>query len=328
MPDLDIAKFDPTAAELRKLADVARAVVVTDPTDKAQIEAVSEARKGLKQARVRITNRGKELRADAIKFQKDVIAKEQELVAIIEPEEERLSQIEKEIELAAEKERNKLLLPARVARLTALDPELKFDDDALNAMDIKQFEEFFTKQQQLKNERDAAKLKEAQDKVDAEAKRQADEKAAREREDQARADERDRIAREDAARIKKIEDDAKAEAERVATKAKADADKIVADAKAKADAEAKIAREKLEAEEQVRKEAADKKAAEEAEATAKLVREAEEKAAIEAAEKYQKFLTDNGVTKVNAAEFEQRHVGNTVQLWRKVAVYTQTFKVK
>lgn len=248
MPDLDIQKFDPTAAELQKLADAARAVVVTDFTDKAQLEAVSEARKGLKQARVRITNRGKELRADAIKFQKDVIAKEQELVAIIEPEEERLSQIEKDIELAQEKERNKLLLPARLARLTALDPELKFDDDALNAMSIPQFEEFFTKQQQLKNERVAAKLAEDQAKVDAEAKRQADEKAAREREERARADERDRIAREERERIKKIEDDAKAEADRIVREAKEKADaeeKARADeAKKKADAEARAKAEK------------------------------------------------------------------------------------
>ena len=292
MPDLDIAKFDPTAAELQKLADAARAVVVTDPTDKTQIEAVSEARKGLKQARVRITNRGKELRADAIKFQKDVIAKEQELVAIIEPEEERLSQIEKEIELAAEKERNKLLLPARVARLTTLDPELKFDDDALNAMDIKQFEEFFTKQQQLKNERVATKLAADQAKVDAEAKRQADEKEAREREERARADERDRIAREDAARIKKIEDDAKAEA-----------DKIIADAKAKADAE-----------EKARADEAKKKA--DAEAREKAAKEKQEREI-----EYQTWF--NGLTKDKDATYmTERKDDGTVLLYKLLGTFT------
>lgn len=303
MPDLDIQKFDPTAAELQKLADAARAVVVTDFTDKAQLEAVSDARKSLKQARVRITKRGKELREDAIKFQKEVIAKENELVAIIEPEEERLSQIEKDIELAQEKERNKLLLPARVARLTALDPELKFDDDALNAMSIPQFEEFFTKQQQLKNDRVAAKLAEEQAKVDAEAKRQADEKAAREREEKARADERDRIAREDAARIKKIEDDAKAEAERVAAKAKADADKILADAKAKADAE-----------EKARAEEARKKA--EKEAREKAEREKQEREI-----EYQTWF--NGLTTDKDATYlTERKSDGTVYLYKLLGTFT------
>ena len=227
METLDIKKFDPTVEELNKLATEARAVTLTDVNDKQQRVKVADTRKALKAVRVRITKTGKEMRDGAIRFQKEVIAKEKELVAIIEPEELRLDAIEKEIERAEEAEKMKLLLPVRKQRITSLLHFEAISDDELCSMDIPQFEAYFVKLQQASNDIEAKKLADAREKVDAEAKRLADEKTAREREENARREERERIERE--AREKKEREDreAKEKADReAAAKAKAEADAL------------------------------------------------------------------------------------------------------
>lgn len=198
METLDITKFDPTVEALQKIAEDARAVVVTDYTDKAQLELVATTRKTLKAARVKITNTGKSLREGAVKFQKDVIAKEKELVAIIEPEEDRLSEIEAEIERTQFVASMKLLLPVRRARMESIGYKEPVSDDELNAMSIDDFEAAFVRYGQHVNKLAADKIAADRAKVDADQKKLDDEKAAREREDKAREDERKRIADEQA----------------------------------------------------------------------------------------------------------------------------------
>lgn len=202
METLDIQKFDPTVEELQKIAAAARAVVITDVTDKDQLELVATTRKTLKAARVKITNTGKALREGAVKFQKDVIAKEKELVAIIEPEEDRLSEIEAEIERAQFVASMKLLLPVRRARMEAIGYKEPVSDDELNAMDIAQFESAFVGYQQHVNKIASDLLAVDRAKVAADQKKLDDERLAREREDRAREDERKRIEGEQARKDK------------------------------------------------------------------------------------------------------------------------------
>ncbi len=105
---LSLAEFVPAKADLISLVEQAK------KTDMANPEAVHEVRILLRDARVNVTKRGKELREGALKFQKDVIAKEKELVAIIEPEEQRLKTADEEFKLKAEMEKRRDELPSRV----------------------------------------------------------------------------------------------------------------------------------------------------------------------------------------------------------------------
>jgi hypothetical protein len=73
--------------------------------DKVGFKAVREARLTLKDARVQIQKDGKSLRENAIKFQKAVIEKENQLIGIIEPIEKELLQEEETYNNLVEQER-------------------------------------------------------------------------------------------------------------------------------------------------------------------------------------------------------------------------------
>lgn len=87
--ELNIEQFDPTLADLQKIVALTKNVTVTDFKDKAQLELVHQNRIALRDVRVKITKKGKELREEATKFAKDVITHEKELIAVLEPEESR-----------------------------------------------------------------------------------------------------------------------------------------------------------------------------------------------------------------------------------------------
>ena len=91
-PGLSLEKFNPTKAEVSLFVEDCKGLMALELNGKEHFEIVNTARKGLKAKRVEIQKTGKELRADAIGFQKKVIELEKELVAIIEPVEEGLKE--------------------------------------------------------------------------------------------------------------------------------------------------------------------------------------------------------------------------------------------
>lgn len=131
-----IIKFDPTIEALHAIVAQTKDIKATDLEDKAQLEIVKRNRIDIGKARIAIEKKGKELRADALKFQKDVIAKEKELLEIINPEEDRLKQIEKDAEALALKKERLAKLPERNARLKALGIEIS-EEDMLSLDDLK-----------------------------------------------------------------------------------------------------------------------------------------------------------------------------------------------
>lgn len=283
---LDIEKFNPTVAELTALVEVTKKIKAKDLTDKKQLEVVKRARIDLKNARIRIEKAGKELRADAVKFQKAVIAKEDELVGIIGPEEERLKSIEAEAEQLAIMQVRQAQLPERKERLMKVGiADEPVGDEFLLAMDSVQFETYYNEQVATKNEKDRQELQRQQDEENAKRKAENDAKDAelrareakiaedqRKLDEEARAQEREARAREDERmRLQREEDERKGREARA-------------------------------------KEESDRK-------------EAEDKAKLERAKKYQKFLADNGYTKENDGEFKQENTGSEVVLWKKVAVF-------
>lgn len=114
---LSIEQFNPTVAELKSLAASSKELAVTDFTDKNQLEAVKTKRIEMRDVRILIEKTGKAMRDDAVKFQKEVIAKENELVAIIEPEELRLKGLEEEAKNYLIKQERLRKQPERLQKL-------------------------------------------------------------------------------------------------------------------------------------------------------------------------------------------------------------------
>lgn len=274
---LSLEEFNPKVAELNELVAKTKNITASDLTDTKQIALVRESRLALKAERVKIEKTGKRLREGAISFQKAVIAHEKGLIAIIEPEEERLEAIETEAKQIALKEERKASLPERRQRLQEVAdgaPEGIYmpSDDELLEMNGIQFETFYNAKVAEKNQQ----ISEA----NARAQREADERAEQERKDaQAKIDaelaEKQRIADAEIAEKKRKADEeqAKIDAENARIKAEQDA----------RDAELKAEAERIEAEKQrIEQERIDRENAEKAEADRKAKEEADEIARVDA----------------------------------------------
>jgi hypothetical protein len=96
--ETELKKFETeheiTETSLIALAAKYRDLKVNGVDDKEGLKSVESARKELKNQRVKIEKASKGMRDSATKFQKAVIAREKDFVAIIEPEENRLEGIE------------------------------------------------------------------------------------------------------------------------------------------------------------------------------------------------------------------------------------------
>jgi hypothetical protein len=102
----DLEILDVREQGLKKLANDYTGLKINGIDDRDGFRKVSEARKILKSERVQIEKDAKELRESAFRFQKTVIAREKELIAIIEPTEDAL--YAEEVKIEREKERLKL----------------------------------------------------------------------------------------------------------------------------------------------------------------------------------------------------------------------------
>lgn len=264
MDTTNIEKFDPTTQELTKMVATSKSITeLSDPL------VIRDMRLSLKNARVSITKKGKELREEAIAFQKAVIGKEKELIGIIEPEEDRLAGIEELAKTRKEREERVNLLPMRRMRITELGITREATDEELCEMDTVSFQEWTNtvvaeqnEAKRLELEAKEREIKEAEDRI-------AREKETKEREEKAREDEK-RLAEERAK-----------EALIKAEKDKQEAIEAVRREEAQKAADAEKKRLTLIEEEKMKNAAETKRIADE---TAKR----------EADEKYRKWLADNG----------------------------------
>lgn len=297
MQTLDIEQFNPTMAELTTLAAQYQTLTIQGIDDKEGYERVHKARMVLRDTRTNLQKTGKMLRADALKFQKAVIEKEKELIALIEPTENKLEKIQDEIDEQKERAKRVGDLPRRREKIKEID--LVMTDDELLAMDSHGFDSFMfsrrneyldMKEQKMKEEA-AAKLKQEQEEQN---KKMAEELA------------KVRIEQERQAK-KAAEDQAKLNAEK---------DKIEAEKKKLDEERAAIEREK---QRQIDIENAKKEAEErlKQEAELKAKQEEEEKKKIEKKKKYQDWLTTNGYQE--NGEFQVTGNNGEFTLWRKVS---------
>lgn len=212
---------------------------------------------------------------------KQLITKEREIIAKVEPVKELLGSMKKEIDDEKLKAKIAASLPARKALLEGI--ELVVSDEELLLMTDDKFSKFFTDKKGEYLEAKEAKLKEAEEKL-AEEKRQA----------------------EDAKRIEKEKQEAVEQALKdAADKAKKEKQDLI-DAQAKKEKDAEDARIKQEQDE------ADAKAQ-------KILADAAEKKAREANEKYQKFLEDCGYNEETKADFKIfKSESGEISLYKKV----------
>lgn len=310
MDEKELEKFDPTVADLKAMVEKTKDIVATDLEDPKQMSVVRESRIALKNARVRIEKTGKGLREDAVKFQKAVIEKEKSLIAIIEPEEDRLSAIEEEAKVLALKKARLANLPTLKQRISeaGLETFTTHNDDELLAMDSNAFEAYFNTLVAAKNESDRI----ANEIIQAKEKERLDEERRIEDEKRAEEDRKQREERE------KIEADKKAiEDEKLRIAHQKEVKE--AEERAKAETEARMKKEASDLEakkEQERKDeiARQEKAAKEAEEARKAEQEALEKKAA-----YKKFLADNGVNEATKSEFKIENTDEGYTIYKKVA---------
>lgn len=227
---MEIIQFDPTAASLQSIIAETAKISANDLSDKKQLELVKKTRIQLRDARITIEKQGKSMREDALKYQKDVITREKELIAIIEPEEQRLKDIELEAERIKERAIRQTALPIRHAQLKEIGDGIKSNDEELLEMDAEQFAEYM-------NGRKLAKFEIDRIARETEERKIAHERDIEEAKKRAVEQERDRAARENADKKKRAEatakkaiEDAKVEAARIEQAAK---DKVIREEKEK-----------------------------------------------------------------------------------------------
>lgn len=248
--------FEQTVAYLTELVAKSKDFVVTDFTDKAQLETLKRYRIDLRKVEIAVEDRGKDMRDIFTKVNKGIFAKQRELTGITSPEIARLAAMEEQAQAAVLRQERLERLPARKERLDALSDGVEAIDDELMEMDSNQFEAYYNKRVADKLEAERLRQEAARKEADAKAaeeRRKLDEaadaarKAEQERIDKANRELAEAQAKVDAERKElerqKNEADQK-EKDRIAAqeaaRAKAEQDKLASEAKAEADKEAAI----------------------------------------------------------------------------------------
>lgn len=163
----ELKKFDVVEANLIALADAGKGLKIANIEDKPGIEAVRKARIAIKNERVRIEKKGKELRDEANKFNKAVLAKEKEYLAIIVPVENELQNEENKIEQEKQRLENE-----------RKQTEQKKIQDRISAMATIGYVIDYNRAASLSDVDFALELNDATSQYDIEQKRIADEREA------------------------------------------------------------------------------------------------------------------------------------------------------
>ena len=280
--------FSTTADKLKELA--AKSTSITEVTNRAGRDQAHRAAMDLRDARLAIQRTGKDAREDARKYADAVVAAEKELVALVEPEEERLKGLrdawdearaaERAEEERKERERIQVMIDA-IAAINATPnrlfgasvDELTAAIDTLAARDMSDFDDVYLPNAQKAQADTIATLKDARenrqaldDEASAIAAAHEQQRIEREAEEARLAAERAKLEAEQAAAR-----EAQAKADEEARLAREEADRVAAEERARQQAELDAQREALEAQQRA---LAEQQAAEEAE----RARQAEEAA--------------------------------------------------
>lgn len=242
-----LESFEQRKQTLQELAEQAKAY--TEITDKKSFESVSAFRKSLKSERKKIEKEGKAMRDILTPVSRAISAKETELIAIIDPQEERLQNLEKAYEaeqlaIKAEKERKeKERIQSMIDQLHQYGAAIDYivliglTDEQFNERLEQAKKDYEAEQARLAEEKkkeeeriaeEKRKAKEQQEKEAQELAKQQAELEKQKAEQKAEQERQEANARELARQRKEIED-AKAELEAKAKRAaKAEQERLAA----------------------------------------------------------------------------------------------------
>lgn len=241
----EIEEFSPMVADIKTVVEYSKGITISDFTNKAQIKLVTEQRKKLRDIRTSITKQGKVFRQKAVDFNKAVLSKEKELIALVEPEEDRLKALEEKAEQEKLKADRVELLPKRYEKLATIGDDEAITDNELLSMDSATFDAYYNKRVSAKNnaeraaldaerkkyEDELAEFRRKEDALALEAKRVADQKEWEARQEEKRKHdeenaERERKLKEEVAEKEKKEAEARRVADDAEKKAKLETDKL------------------------------------------------------------------------------------------------------
>ena len=164
------AIIDPRKDALQAIADEV-AQIEADPKkmDKETLEVINVTKRKLVKARTALNKQFKELREPAQNFAKKVREYEKELIAIIEPQELRMKEIEKAAKTFALHEERKKTLPEFIDKLNSIDPNqpARWDENFLLDLDPNQRDAFYNKKlsEKLEADREVLRKKERESEI-------------------------------------------------------------------------------------------------------------------------------------------------------------------
>lgn len=307
----ELQKFNVTDAAISELSSKYMGLKIDGIDDKKGAKAVHEALMDVKGRRVAVQKIGKELRADAIKYQNAVIAEEKRIIALLEPIEDHLTEEEEAVknEIARIKAEEEAKASAKIqARIDCIcDIGAQFNgkayishgviipDIVVRTANDEQFADFIAQIREAKSiEEERIKAEEEARKAEEERLRKIAEEQERIRAEQEAAaaklrEEQERIKREQEEAARKIREEQEAIEKEKARIAKEEADRQTAiELEAKRKEEERVRQEEIEkarkeAEERAvieAKEKAEREAVEKAEADLKAKIEAERQEAL------------------------------------------------
>lgn len=188
----NLTEFNPTKAEIQATVAEVENLTIAGVEDVAGYEAVKAGKKRLADYRIKITKYGKEQREEAIKWQREVLRQENELLAMISPTESALKAKMEAIDQEKKRAERAILLPSRKKMLEEVNVVVASDEILLD-MNEAQFSIFFAEaKRQAMEEQERVKAEEERRKQFQVELEEAKKKAA----EQAIINENARIARE------------------------------------------------------------------------------------------------------------------------------------
>jgi len=151
----NIAKFDITKAELEKEVEATKKIDLEDLEDKNQLELVGIAKNDLRTIEIEIEKTGKSFRDVFTKMNKGIMAKQKELLAITNPEVERLKGLLDEAKEYEDKQSRIKLLPYRKEKLAEIN--VSRTEDFLLKLNDKDFADFLMSETVLFNQNEISK---------------------------------------------------------------------------------------------------------------------------------------------------------------------------
>ena len=243
--DTALANFSPADAAIEGMASRYLPLRVDGIKDKDGLAAVREARRDVRDHRIRVEKTRKELKADALEYGRRVDAEAKRITALLEPIESHLDAEVKLVEaeqarLAAEREAKKrAALDARMSRLAQF--EFQAVPSEVEALDVDGFKALLEKAEAEFMERKEREAAEAR----AEAERQAAIEAERQRMEAERAelDRQQKLAEQARLEVERQKAEIAAEREKLEREKQLEAAKALAAEKAAKDERERIERE-------------------------------------------------------------------------------------